>query len=159
MYWCLAQFCLQWVVHTQSRERLRNKYGLEAAPCSDCCVTFWCVRLHAWLPTFAVLRLVKALACAPAKAKQSRGRGCQGSAKRPRNVLGRHTPGHPRHVTPQLQMHLLQQWRLVLADAAGHQRLVDDTTEFVLPAGVLRVPSARRPSRARYHPLLIGVVC
>ena len=46
IYCCLAQFCLQWIVHTQSRERLRNKYGLEAAPCSDCCVTFWCAR---WL--------------------------------------------------------------------------------------------------------------
>ena len=44
MYCCLAQFCLQWIVHTQSRERLRNKYGLEVAPCSDCCVTFWCAR-------------------------------------------------------------------------------------------------------------------
>jgi hypothetical protein len=42
VYYCLAQFCLQWIVHTHSREHIRNKYGLEAAPCSDCCVTFWC---------------------------------------------------------------------------------------------------------------------
>ena len=45
IYCCLAQFCLQWIVHSQSRERMRNKYGLEATPCSDCCVTFWCARL------------------------------------------------------------------------------------------------------------------
>ena len=42
VYYCLAQFCLQWIVHTHSREHVRNKYGLEAAPCSDCCVAFWC---------------------------------------------------------------------------------------------------------------------
>jgi len=53
VYWCLAQFCLQWVVHTQSRERLRGKYGLAAAPCSDCCVTFWCARWLCHVPLHA----------------------------------------------------------------------------------------------------------
>ena len=42
LYYCLAQFCLNWVVGMSTRERIRGKYGVAPAPCNDCCVAFFC---------------------------------------------------------------------------------------------------------------------
>ena len=42
VYYALTHFCLQWIVQLRTRQRLRTKFGLEEAPCSDCCVAFLC---------------------------------------------------------------------------------------------------------------------
>ena len=41
-FYLLGGYCLQPVVHAPSRRRMREKYGLEEAPCGDCLVTFLC---------------------------------------------------------------------------------------------------------------------
>ena len=40
-------FCLQCLVHMQTRKRMRQKYGLEEEPCNDFHVTAWCVHVVA----------------------------------------------------------------------------------------------------------------
>ena len=42
VYATLIMFCLQCLVHMQTRKRMRQKYGLEEEPCNDFHVTAWC---------------------------------------------------------------------------------------------------------------------
>ena len=50
-------FCLQCLVHMQTRKRMRQKYGLEEEPCNDFHVTAWFVPFAASLPVhFATVR-------------------------------------------------------------------------------------------------------
>ena len=45
VYTTLIMFCLQCLVHMQTRKRMRQKYGLEEEPCNDFHVTAWCAGL------------------------------------------------------------------------------------------------------------------
>ena len=50
VYATLIMFCLQCLVHMQTRKRMRQKYGLEEEPCNDFHVTAWCVTVVALRP-------------------------------------------------------------------------------------------------------------